>query len=47
MMDHVHAPRNGGVLEHPYLTGHDGTPGRGAFLILLLGIEGGRVAAAR
>jgi NifU-like protein involved in Fe-S cluster formation len=36
MMDHVLSPRNGGVLEHPDLTGHAGTPGRGAFLILFL-----------
>ena len=36
MMDHVLSPRNGGVLELPDLTGHAGTPGREAFLILFL-----------
>ena len=30
------APRNGGSLEEPDLTGHAGTPGRGAFIILYL-----------
>ena len=35
------------MLEHPDLTGHAGTPGRGAFLILFLRIEEGRVAAAK
>lgn len=47
MMDHVLSPRNGGVMERPDLTGHAGTPGRGAFLILFLRIEEGRVAAAK
>jgi nitrogen fixation protein NifU and related proteins len=47
MMDHVLSPRNGGVLENPDLTGHAGTPGRGAFLILFLKVEEGRIAAAR
>ena len=41
MMDHVLSPRNGGMIEHPDLTGHAGTPGRGAFLILFLRVEGG------
>ena len=39
MMDHVLSPRNGGVMENPDLTGHAGTPGRGAFLILFLRVE--------
>ena len=47
MMDHVLSPRNGGVLEQPDLTGHAGTPGRGAFLILYLRIQGDRIAAAK
>jgi hypothetical protein len=46
MMDHVLSPRNGGVMEHADLTGHAGTPGRGAFLILFLRIADGRIAAA-
>jgi nitrogen fixation protein NifU and related proteins len=47
MMDHVLSPRNGGVVEHPDLTGHSGTPGRGAFLILFLRVEDGRISAAK
>jgi nitrogen fixation NifU-like protein len=47
MMDHVLFPRNGGVMEDPDLTGHAGTPGRGAFLILFLRVEEGRIAAAK
>jgi nitrogen fixation protein NifU and related proteins len=47
MTDHVLSPRNGGVMEHPDLTGHAGTPGRGAFLILFLRVEEGRIAAAK
>ena len=47
MMDHVLSPRNGGVMENPDLTGHAGTPGRGAFLILFLRVEEGRIAAAK
>jgi nitrogen fixation NifU-like protein len=46
MMDHVLSPRNGGVMEHPDLTGHAGTPGKGAFLILFLRLDEGRIAAA-
>ena len=41
------APRNTGVMEDPDLTGHAGTPGRGAFLILFLKIQDDRVAAAK
>jgi nitrogen fixation protein NifU and related proteins len=47
MMDHVLSPRNDGVIEHPDLTGHAGTPGRGAFLILFLKAEQGRISAAK
>jgi nitrogen fixation protein NifU and related proteins len=46
-MDHVLSPRNGGVMENPHLTGHAGTPGRGAFLVLFLRVEEGRIAAAK
>jgi NifU-like protein involved in Fe-S cluster formation len=46
-MDHVMAPRNGGVMESPDLTGHAGTPGRGAFMILFLRLQGDRVASAK
>jgi nitrogen fixation protein NifU and related proteins len=47
MMDHVLSPRNGGAMESPDLTGHAGTPGRGAFLILFLRVEGARIASAK
>ncbi len=47
MMDHVLSPRNGGVMEHPDLTGHVGIPGRGAFPILFLRVAEGRIAAAK
>ena len=32
LTEHVMAPRNGGALEQPDLTGHAGAPGRGAFM---------------
>jgi nitrogen fixation protein NifU and related proteins len=47
MMDHVLSPRNGGVIEHPDLTGHSGTPGKWGFLILFLRVEEGRIGAAK
>ncbi len=47
LTEHVLAPRNTGVMENPDLTGHAGTPGRGAFLILFLKLQGDRVAAAK
>ncbi len=47
MMDHVLSPRNSGVMGHADLTGHAGTLGRGAFLILSLRNEDGRIAAAK
>jgi nitrogen fixation protein NifU and related proteins len=47
LMDHVMAPRNGGVIENPDLTGHAGAPGRGALLILYLKIQNERVAEAK
>ena len=47
MMDHDLSPRNGGMIEQPDLTGHSGTPGRGAFLILFLRIDDGRIATAK
>src|SRR5262245_28880944 len=47
LTEHVMAPRNGGVMENPDLTGHAGTPGRGAFPILFLIVREGRIAAAK
>jgi nitrogen fixation protein NifU and related proteins len=47
MMDHVLSRRNGGVIEHPDLTGHSDMPGRGALFILFLRVEEGRISAAK
>jgi NifU-like protein involved in Fe-S cluster formation len=47
LMDHVMAPRNGGVMQDPDLTGHAGAPGRGAFLILFLKLQEERITAAK
>ncbi len=47
LTEHVMAPRNGGVMDAPDLTGHAGAPGRGAFLILFLKVREGRIAAAK
>jgi nitrogen fixation NifU-like protein len=47
LTDHVMTPRNSGSIEHPDVTGHAGTPGRGAFMILYLALQDERVAAAR
>src|ERR1700691_6200026 len=47
LTDHVMAPRNGGAIENPDLTGHADAPGRGAFMILYLKIEDERIAAAK
>ncbi len=47
LTEHVMAPRNGGAIENPDLTGHAGAPGRGAFMILYLKIEDERIAAAK
>ncbi len=47
LTDHVMAPRNGGVIEDPDLTGHAGAPGRGPFLILFLKLRDDRIAAAK
>ena len=47
LTEHVVAPRNGGTIENPDLTGHAGTPGRGAFMILYLRIEDQRITAAK
>ena len=46
-MDHVTAPRNSGVMENPDLIGVAGVPGQGAFLVLYLKVESGRVVSAR
>ena len=47
LTEHVMAPRNGGVIEDTDLTGHAGSPGRGAFMILFLKVEDDRIAAAK
>jgi len=47
LTEHVMAPRNGGALEQPDLTGHAGAPGRGAFMILYLKVQDERIAAAK
>ena len=47
LTEHVMAPRNGGAIEDPDLTGHAGAPGRGAFMILYLKVEEERIAAAK
>jgi len=47
LIEHVMAPRNGGVMDAPDLTGHAGAPGRGAFLILFLKVREGRIVAAK
>jgi nitrogen fixation NifU-like protein len=41
------APRNGGAIESPELTGHAGSPGRGAFMILYLRVRDDRISAAK
>ena len=46
LMEHVLAPRNGGVMEDPDLTGHAGAPGRGPYLILFLKLDDDPIAAA-
>jgi nitrogen fixation protein NifU and related proteins len=47
LTEHVMAPRNGGAIENPDLTGHAGAPGRGAFMILYLKVQDERIAAAK
>ena len=47
LTDHVMAPRNGGTIEGADLLGHAGTPGRGAFMILCLKVNDGRISAAK
>jgi NifU-like protein involved in Fe-S cluster formation len=46
LTEHFMAPRNTGIMEDADLTGHAGTPGRGAFLILFLKVPDARIAAA-
>jgi nitrogen fixation NifU-like protein len=41
------APRNCGTLDSPDTTGHAGTPGRGAFMVLFLKLEADCIAAAK
>src|SRR5580704_18112777 len=47
LTEHVMAPRNGGAIDNPDLTGHAGAPGRGAFMILYLKLQNERIAAAK
>jgi nitrogen fixation NifU-like protein len=47
LTEHVMAPRNGGSLEEPDLTGHSGAPGRGAFMILYLKMQDDQISAAK
>jgi nitrogen fixation protein NifU and related proteins len=47
LTEHVMAPRNGGAIENPDLSGHAGAPGRGAFMILYLKIQDDRITAAK
>jgi nitrogen fixation protein NifU and related proteins len=47
LTEHVLAPRNGGAMESPDLTGHAGVRGRGAFMILYLKIQNERISAAK
>ena len=47
LTEHVMAPRNSGAIDNPDLTGHAGTPGRGAFMILYLKVQDDRIAAAK
>ncbi len=47
LTEHVMSPRNSGPMENADLTGHAGTPGRGAFMILYLRLADDRVTAAR
>jgi nitrogen fixation NifU-like protein len=41
------APRNGGAIENPDLTGHADAPGRGAFMINYLEVQQERITAAK
>jgi len=41
------APRNCGTLESPDAMGCAGTPGRGAFMVLFLKLDGDRITAAK
>jgi nitrogen fixation protein NifU and related proteins len=47
LSEHVMAPRNGGAIEGPDLTGHACAPGRGAFMILYLKVQDERITAAK
>jgi NifU-like protein involved in Fe-S cluster formation len=47
LTEHAVAPQNGGVIEDANLTGHSGSPGRGAFMILYLELDDERIAAAK
>jgi nitrogen fixation NifU-like protein len=47
LTEHVMAPRNGGSLEEPDLTGHAGAPSRGAFMIIYLKVQDEWITAAK
>jgi len=47
LTEHVMDPRNAGVMDNPDLIGHAGTPRQGAFMILFLRVQDGRIAAAK
>jgi len=47
LTEHVMAPRNGGAMDNPDMTGHAGAPGRGAFMIIYLRVCDERIAAAK
>jgi nitrogen fixation NifU-like protein len=47
LSEHVMAPRNGGAIDNPDLTGRSGAPGRGAFMIIYLRVQDERIAMAK
>jgi nitrogen fixation NifU-like protein len=47
LTDHVMTPRNGGPIQSADLTGHAGTPGRGALIILYLEVDDDCIKSAK
>lgn len=47
LMEHFTSPRNTGTLEHPDRVGLVGRPGEGAFFLLHLRLDAGRIAEVR
>ena len=47
LSEHVMALRNSSALQNPDRTGHAGTRGRGAFMVLFLKLDDARMAAAK